>query len=72
MLFCTGLLLGAGVVLIIVQTRLDLVPTDRSICFTSILSEKGRNIFIAGLSQMYFAAVPEWIIARRGILQLFS
>ena len=32
-----------------------------------ILTEEGRNIFIAGLSQRYFAAVPEWIFARSGI-----
>ena len=32
-----------------------------------ILTEEGRNMFIAGLSQMYFAAVPEWIFARSGL-----
>ncbi len=32
-----------------------------------IITEEARNILIAALSQMYFAAVPEWIFARSGI-----
>lgn len=32
-----------------------------------IITEEARNIFLAALSQMYFAAVPEWIFAGIGI-----